>query len=185
MECDLQVKLGHLMIGYDTVIHNSVRLIRASKVLSMPLISTKMVNFGPIDPKITSEYHENVKVFEKSLFTMMEAPVMEHLKSLNKNHVILYGAETHICIKQTAIDLINAGFQVTVVVDAITSMNHHDRLVGIQALIQIGANITTVQSLVFELLRSSKHPKFKSMLSVIKDAPKITAEQLFMPSAKL
>ena len=62
---------------------------------------------------------------------MLKPEVLAHLKSLNRTTVVLYGIEAHICMRQTALDLISHGFDVHIVVDCCSSMSHHDRHVGI------------------------------------------------------
>ena len=64
------------------------------------------------------------------------------------------------------------------VVDTISSMNHHDRNVGLQSMMLAGAQITTFQSLVFELLRDFYHPSFKQLMNVIRDMPKNSAGEI-------
>ena len=78
------------------------------------------------------------------MFSMLEPPVLNHLRSLSSvTDVVLYGAETHICIKQTAFDLINLGYNVHIVVDGVSSMNLHDRHIGFEALKLAGCQFTT------------------------------------------
>ena len=86
-----------------------------------------------------------------------------------KTTVVLYGCEAHICVKQTALDLMERNFDVFVVVDACTSMEIPDRNVGIAAMQAAGVQVTTFQSLVLDLIKTSEHPKFKSLLPILKD----------------
>ena len=75
---------------------------------------------------------------------MIEPPVTEYLQTLrDRNQVVLYGVEAHVCVKQTCFDLLDLGYDVTLVVDAISSMNWHDRNVGIESMKMAGAQITT------------------------------------------
>ena len=85
---------------------------------------------------------------------------------------MLYGVEAHVCVKQTCFDLLDLGYDVTLVVDAISSMNWHDRNVGIESMKMAGAQITTFQSLVFEIMRDFRNPQFRSVMQVVKDMPK-------------
>lgn len=74
---------------------------------------------------------------------MLEQPVKEHLMSFDRKTVVIYGMETHICVKQTCLDLLEMDYDVHVVVDAVSSMNYHDRTVGLESLRDAGAVITT------------------------------------------
>ena len=71
---------------------------------------------------------------------------------------VLYGCEAHICIKQTAFDLLELGYSVHIVVDGVTSMSMPDRNVGLAALKDAGICLTTFQQLVFDMLKTSEHP---------------------------
>mmetsp|Transcript_94552 Transcript_94552/g.130257 ORF Transcript_94552/g.130257 Transcript_94552/m.130257 type:complete len:128 (-) Transcript_94552:157-540(-) len=127
----MQVKIGPHIKAYQTICHNTKRLAQVAEILSIPVIATKQLNFGEIDSNITVAHHAGVKVFDKVTFSMVEDPVMNYFKTLNRPHVVLYGIETHICVKQTAIDLLSRGYQVTVVLDAVSSMHFYDREVGV------------------------------------------------------
>ena len=74
-------------------------------------------------------------------------------------------------MRQTAFDLLEMGYDVHVVVDACSSMQQHDRNVGIESMSQQGVTMITFQSLVFELLRGADHPLFKAHLPLLKDNP--------------
>ena len=99
-------------------------------------------NFGDIDAIITEVTHPGRTVFDKSLFSMIEPPVEAYLDKLKDKHVdqvVLYGVEAHVCVKQTCLDLLERGYGVHLVIDAISSMNQHDRNVGIESMKMAGA----------------------------------------------
>ena len=83
MECDIQQKLGKFMIKNDCMAHNANRLTRVSKIFDIPIIATRHVqkNFGDIDERITSVTHPKRVLFDKTLFSMLEEPVLNHLKA--------------------------------------------------------------------------------------------------------
>ena len=70
--------------NFDTVVHNARRLTKSAKIFGIPIISTKQVSFGEVVKELSKEHFDNVKVFEKSQFSMMEDPVFDYLKSLKK-----------------------------------------------------------------------------------------------------
>jgi len=88
-----------------------------------------------------------------------------------RKKVVLYGIEAHVCVKQTCFDLLERDYHVTLVVDTLSSMSYHDRTAGIEAMRDAGAQITTYQSLVFELARSPLIPEYKELLKLIKEMP--------------
>ena len=92
----------------------------------------------------------------------------EILQKSGKKHIILCGIEAHICVYQTAIDLINKGYEVSLVADASASRNKYEFKTGVELMRQNGVNITCVEIVLFELLKSSKNPMFKEVQALIK-----------------
>jgi len=143
MECDIQVKLAKHIKGYEAVALNAARLAQVAKIMNIPVIATEQKNFGAIDPLITAHHHEGVKHFVKSTFSMLDGNVLPYFESLKRNQVVLYGAETHVCVKQTALDLLERNYDVHLVVDAVSSMNYHDRNIGLESMRDAGVTITS------------------------------------------
>ena len=103
--------------------HNAGRLAQTAQILDVPVISTTQVNFGDICDAVKSKHFDGVRVFEgKKQFSMLTEEVDAHFRSLDCDTVVLYGCETHICIKQTAMELLARDINVFLVVDACTSM---------------------------------------------------------------
>ena len=103
---------------------------------------------------------------------MMADPALAaYLKSTGRTHVGLYGGETHGAVLQTCLDLLAAGYKVSMVVDATSSYNAADRNVALARMRDSGALMATFQSLIFELERTFEHPMAKPMLSIFKEAP--------------
>jgi nicotinamidase-related amidase len=95
-------------------------------------------------------------------------PFPRALKDLRRQRVLLGGVEAHVCVQQTAIDLMAAGYAVYVCADAICSRRDLDRDVALARLRDCGAVITTVESAIFELLREAGTPAFKACLPLFK-----------------
>ena len=102
---------------------------------------------------------------------MLTDEVDQHFRSLNRNTVVLYGIEAHICIKQTALELLARDINVFVVVDACTSIQTQDKNVGIASMRDAGVKVTTFQSVLFDLMKGVDHPKFKKFLPILKNNP--------------
>ncbi len=93
---------------------------------------------------------------------------MNALEKANKKQVVILGIETHICVLQTAVDLIKNGFEVYIVKDACASRNKKEYKTGLELLKQYGAKITCTEIALFELLKTAKHPNFKDIQALIK-----------------
>ena len=82
---------------------------------------------------------------------------------------VIFGIETHVCVQQTSLELLEHGYDVHLVVDGVSSQRPHDREVAIQRIAQSGAFLTTSESILFELMNDAKHPKFKDLLPLFKE----------------
>lgn len=90
------------------------------------------------------------------------------LKEAGKTQIVLGGIETHICVLQTACDLIKEGFDVYIIKDACASRNKKEYKTGLELLKQYGAKISCVEIALFEWLKTSKHPNFREVQTLIK-----------------
>ena len=113
--------------------------------------------------------NSNVSIIPKTKFSMYVPEVESKLKeNTNLAHILLCGIETHVCVYQTATDLIEKGYNVHIVVDCVSSQREADRAVGIAKLQSIGCQLTTVEMALFELLGDAKHENFKEVSNVVK-----------------
>jgi nicotinamidase-related amidase len=90
------------------------------------------------------------------------------LNALGKEQILLCGIETHVCIYQTAMDLMEGGLDVTVLADAVSSRTAQNRQVALTRLAAEGAHISSTEMALFELLKTAKHPQFKDIAKLIK-----------------
>ena len=90
------------------------------------------------------------------------------LKDLNKKQIVVFGIETHICVLQTALALLEASYDVAVIKDASGSRAEIEHQSGLSYLQNNGAHIITTEMLLFQLLKTSKHPKFKEIQTLVK-----------------
>ena len=99
---------------------------------------------------------------------MLQPEFAQQIKNSGKKQIVLCGIETHICVLQTAADLIKEGFEVYIVKDACASRNKKEYKTGLELLEQYCAKITCVEIALFEWLKTSKHPNFKEIQALIK-----------------
>ena len=92
-----------------------------------------------------------------------------HLNSLAIESVILCGIETHICVLQTALELLAQGIEVHIPIDAVSSVRSFDRTVALKRLEASGAIMTTSETVLFQLMGDSKHPKFRTVSKLVKE----------------
>lgn len=106
---------------------------------------------------------------EKTAFSSCGAGgLVEKLSSAGTKQIVVCGLETHVCVNQTIHDLLNQGFQVHVLADCVGSRFEHDKRAGLSKLFASGAVPSSVETALFELLRDSRHDKFKEIQSLIR-----------------
>ena len=93
---------------------------------------------------------------------------MQALKGVNRKQVLIAGVEAHVCVYQTAVDLLNLGYKVEVVADAVSSRTAENRHIGLQKIKGAGAALTSTETALFELLRVAAGTKFKELLKIVK-----------------
>ena len=144
--------------------------------MDIPLIVTEQLpeKFGKTTSTISDEFSETQKIYDKTQFSMISDEIESELKTnySDKDTIILFGIEAHVCITQTALELLDLGYKVYAVVDAVTSIRVQDRLVGIKRMELEGVKFVSSESVIFELLRSAKSEYFKPLMPVIKDFAK-------------
>jgi nicotinamidase-related amidase len=166
---DVQEKLMNVMPHRAEVLAAIQKLIGAARVLKVPTLVTAQYikGLGPMCAEIV-ETTPGIQPIEKMAFSCCGSEeFMRAVKDLGHQRLILCGIEAHVCVQQTAIDLMKDYF-VYVAADAICSRHRHDHKVAVERLRDCGAVITTVESAVFELLRQAGTEQFKQILPLFK-----------------
>ncbi len=167
---DVQGKLAQLMHDKETLFKNIPTLIRAAQILDMPILWCQQVPhaLGPTVPEI-AELLTDIEPINKAAFSCCGVDqFQDKLRTMQRNQVLLCGIESHVCVYQTAVDLLAKGLVVNVVADAISSRTHENKQIGIDRMAASGAAITCVEMALFELLRTAEHPKFRQIAKLIK-----------------
>ncbi len=168
---DIQEKLVKAAKEGEICAKNSAKLLKAANILNIPTIITEQYpkGLGKTVTEISQEMTTGTTVIEKSSFSaMLEPEFNKHTIQTDRKQVILCGIETHICVLQTAQDLIKSGFEVYIVRDGVSSRSTDERDIGLELAKQYGAKITGTEIVLFELLKTSKHPNFKEIQALIK-----------------
>jgi len=167
---DVQGKLAQLMVDKDSLFKNIRILIQAAKILDIPILWCQQVPeaLGPTVPEI-AELLADEEPIDKACFSCCgEERFTAELNALGKEQVLLCGIEAHICIYQTAMDLMEGGLDVTVVADAVSSRTEQNRETALDRLSAEGTNISSTEIALFELLRTARHPQFREIARLVK-----------------
>eukprot|EP01041_Mallomonas_annulata_P000863 gene863-1684_t len=167
--CDIQERFRPILYRSETIIHKSALLHKVSNILDIPTIVTEQYPKAFGRTILDLNIKEGTLLFEKKKFSMMIPEVESTLQSLARNQIILCGGEAHVCVLQTALDLLSKGMEVHIICDAVTSQRSHDRSVALQRLSSSGAVLTTAESAIFQLLNTADHPHFRTISGLVKD----------------
>ena len=163
---DYQEKLVPVMDEKERLIQNSSILLAGLKYLGVPMIVTQQYTKGlGITVQEIRDAMESDEYIDKISFTAFDS-VKEQIR--DKKFVIVCGIEAHICVLQTVIDLVEAGFVPVVVEDCLSSRKPNDKKVAMKRMLQEGAIVTTYESLLFELLKIAGTEESKRIQRLIK-----------------
>lgn len=168
---DIQSRLFPSIYENERLEQNCLKLINGLKIFNVPLIITEQYikGLGETIPSIVEALKEDYNPIEKMAFSCCQSKdVMKFLTDFNKTEVILFGIESHVCVLQTALDLLELGGTPVIVEDCVSSRNPNDKKVAIERMRQHGAIITTLESLLFEICQESGTEEFKQLLKVVK-----------------
>lgn len=170
MVIDIQEKLVPAIHNKDEVVQKNVQLLNGLKAVGCPVIFTQQYTkgLGMTVPELV-ETQDNFQYLEKMTYSCLDTQeIKDALEKLGKKTVIISGLETHICVMQTVRDLIAEGYQVYLIADAISSRTEFNYQIGMERMKQEGAVISSVESVLFELLVKAGTPEFKVISKLIK-----------------
>lgn len=166
---DLQTKLLPAMDNFDNLIKKSNILLKTSEIYDIPLLVTEQYpkGLGSTDERIILPKHH--KLFSKTHFSVFASEDFVHeFNSLNKKNIIVFGAETHVCVYYSVYHLIQNGYNVYVAADACASRTDNDKQIGLEQMRKLGANIISTEMVLFGFIESSKVPNFKDLSNLLK-----------------
>ena len=167
---DMQGKLAQSMYRKELLFENVEKIIKGAQVLGIPMLLTEQnpKGLGPTVPEI-ADLVPNVRRIPKLSFSCCgDELFLKELSALQRCQVLLTGIEAHVCLYQTTVDLVASGYEVHVVADAVSSRTAENRDIGLQKMKDAGASITSVETVLFELLRVAEGYRFKEILNIVK-----------------
>ena len=167
---DVQTKLMAAMEDRDRVYRNTGILLTAARALQIPVVVTEQYpkGLGPTVPEVAELLPPDVRVLEKTAFDAARDGLLPVLEGLGRRSVLLCGDEAHICVFQTARSLLEAGYRVFAVEDAICSRSSANCRSGLALLDRMGACVLPAEGAAFDLLKVSGTPAFKAVSQAVK-----------------
>ena len=166
---DIQERLLPAMFESDRVLQNSIRLAKGCRLLGVPAVASEQYRkgLGPTVPAL-AEALAGAQPFEKVVFSACSPELISGLRSKGITNLIVCGIEAHVCVLQTGLDILQTGFGVFVVADAISSRTSENYRLSMDRLRQAGAMIVSTEMVLFELLGTADRPEFKEILTLVK-----------------
>ncbi len=167
---DVQGKLAQLMHGKEALFANLQRIVKGIQVLEIPILWAEQnpKGLGPTIPEVANLLPDKKPIPKFSFNCCKDDAFMQALNEVNRKQILITGIETHICVYQTAVDLVEMGYEVQVVTDAVSSRTAENKEVGIQKMSNAGVHITSTEMALFELLEKAEGPRFKQILKIVK-----------------
>ncbi len=166
---DIQERLCSAMEpqALERMLKRTNAAIEGAKTLQFPIFVTEQYSkgLGPTHAQVRERLGGR-KPVEKLVFSAAVPEVLAALEG--RRQVILVGMETHICVFQTARELVENGFEVWVCADAVLSRSEEDRRVGLELCKEVGARVTTVESALFDMMVRAGSPEFKAISAAVR-----------------
>lgn len=173
---DVQERLFPHMHEKEALLSKTLTLLGGLSALQVPLIVTEQYpkGLGSTIPEIRQvlegvESRIGPEPLVKSAFSCCDEPTFdEALGTTDRQTVLIAGIESHVCILQTILDLLEGGYEPVLVVDATSSRSAADKEIALRRIEREGGRLTTVESILFELTRDSRSPRFKEISRLVK-----------------
>jgi nicotinamidase-related amidase len=170
---DVQMKLMPVISDREAIERNIDRLVRGSKVVDIPAILTEQYvhGLGATVPIIRRAFEETsgYEPIEKSCFSGYGcAEFVTATRNLHRKQAVVAGVEAHVCVYQTVGDLLDNGYDVTIVADAISSRTPANKDIAIRRMISDGAKLSSTEMVLFELTVSSGTDEFREISRLVK-----------------
>jgi len=167
---DVQGKLAEIMFNSSELLHNLEKLVKGAKLLEIPIIWTEQLpnKLGNTTPRISKLLSTQKPIIKSEFSCYRNASFFDFITRKKFNNFLLCGIETHICVYQTAKDLLKQEHNVEIIADATSSRTEQNKKIGIEKMTSLGAQMTSVEMFLFEKQEIALGSKFKDLIEIIK-----------------
>lgn len=166
MVIDIQEKLMPAIAGAERVITNASRLVGTARLMEIPMLATEQYPQG-LGATVPDLLGNDIAVHSKTTFDGMRTPEIRQAIPQGKR-IVVAGCEAHVCVLQTVLGLLDAGFDVAVVQDATGSRLDENHKAACRRMEEHGAELVTTEMVIFEWLGDARHPAFKDVMKLVK-----------------
>ncbi len=168
---DIQESFRDAIPDFRQMASRAATVVSGFQILGVPVLVTEQYpkGLGHTAIEAKSALSADLEIFEKTAFSSCGAEsFVERLEELGVKQVVLCGLETHVCVNQTAHDLLDRGFQVHLLLDCVCSRSQENKAAGIEKMRSNGVIPSSIEMALFELMRDAKHAHFKEIQALIK-----------------
>lgn len=168
---DMQDTFLRVIHQAEKITTNTIKLIKAASIFSAPVINTVQypMKLGSTSPSVLAELPSGLPQIAKTSFSCMDGGVFEEqLANSGRKQVLVCGVETHVCVTQTALDLLDAGYSVHIIADAVSSRGIEDHRIGIAKMQQAGCIISCTEMAIYEMTKDASRKEFKQIHQLVK-----------------
>lgn len=167
---DIQEKFLGIVHEHQRLVERAWIMIEAAKILKLPVLVSEQYpkGLGPTAKRLKDALPAGTPILEKTSFGCLgDILIKDKLAGLGRRQVMLTGLETHVCVNQTAHQLLDAGYEVHLIEDALASRDLKNKAVGLRKMERSGALPSCTEMALFELMGHSRHPEFKKLQALI------------------
>ncbi len=167
---DFQERLMPAMVNQDKVIESTSKLVEGAKEFGLPMIVTQQYTkgMGATVPGLAAVIGDFEPVEKKEFSCCLNEDFTKRLENTGCRTVVVAGCETHVCVQQTVLDLVEAGYDVIVAGDCVSSRKRYTRDTALALMDSAGAVISAYESILFDLLLTAGDPHFKAISKIVK-----------------
>ena len=167
---DIQERLAAVMDKKLQVVRNTLNLVELAKMLNIPVVVTEQYpkGLGRTLPEISAALPSYLPIEKMTFNCCGESPFNDQIKGLGRKKFIVTGMETHICVLQTSLGLLQTGYDVHLVTDAVCSRTKANWRSGLELIHDAGGVVTNTETVLFQLLGVAGTPEFKAISNRIK-----------------
>ena len=155
--------------GKETLRHTET-LLKGLRLLDIPILITQQYTkgLGMSAPSLFEATGTDSWLEKRTFSCLGDEIIRKTLQDSHKKQVIVCGVEAHICVEQTVLDLLHLGYEVFLIADCVSSRKSSDLQTAIRRMAQAGAVVTSYEAILFELMETSMHPRFREISALIK-----------------
>lgn len=167
---DIQGKLSQIVHESENFLKNCRILVQGCKLMEIPIVWVEQTpdKLGKTHSTISELLTDNQPITKTTFSAWGSDEFKKALSENGRNQILLIGIESHICVYQTAIDLLANGYNVKVISDAVSSRTHHNKQLGISMIEKHGGYVASTESILFQLMKTSEFPLFRDIVKLVR-----------------